>query len=372
MHFIGGSSNVKKSLIYSQDPGGAKFLAPVIAKLYKDGRLPHSTVIMAHPLSEDILSDYEIPFEKLADEIVDSPVSIFDWEVYLKNARIQAVFMSTSSPYKDLSNCNLVEACRNLQCPSIGVLDHWKGIDRFYKDNELRYMPDEICCIDEYCRDAISKLGISNKRIHVVGHPSLEESAINDYEKICFNTGTLKILLISQPIIIDKSFSGIFFLKEKGRRIIDVLVEKIKNICKKNGVKTTIVYRQHPKELKEDKLPESVEMDSHQRWSDSLSNHQVFIGYDSMALIEANVTGMPCISLNLPIFRDIAERVPFQFDYSSHNLSGLENIFTNIIKKDYHDANKKPHSASFLGSTARLSCEIESLLNSTTVVGPQK
>ena len=84
MGFEVKNDNTRKILIYSQDPGGANFLAPAIARLYQEIKSTEDALVVAHPLSEEIFSNYKIPYSKLADEVIDGTVSIFEWECYLK------------------------------------------------------------------------------------------------------------------------------------------------------------------------------------------------------------------------------------------------------------------------------------------------
>jgi hypothetical protein len=347
-----------KTLIFSQDPGGASFLAPAVVMLCNGGLMPDNILILAHPFSEKTFNENSVPYVKLDNEIKSCPVSVHEWECFLKQKNICTVVTSTSSPYIDLTNCNLIEACRKKKCPTIGVLDHWKGMDRFFREKELVYLPDEICCIDEYCRNAIAKLGLNKKHIHIVGHPSLERVSANVVEKEFLDSKIVNILLVSQPFILDRSFKGIFFLKHNGRRIIEIIGEVLKNIFDSKGIKAQINLRPHPKEYRGEVLPNEIELDPFSKWSDSLTNHQIFIGYDSMALIEASVIGKPNISMNLPVFRNMTERFSFNYGYSVNNFSNLEKIIIGLFTKDLKIKENFFIPTSYQGSTKKLYCSI--------------
>lgn len=358
----GGYDDSPKTLIFSQDPGGANFLAPAVVLLCKDGLMPDNILILAHPFSEKIFYDNKVPYVKLAREINSCPVSIYEWECFLKLKNICNVVTTTSSPYIDLSNCNLIEACKNKKCPTIGVLDHWKGMDRFFREKELVYLTDEICCIDKNCQNTIANLGLNKKHIHIVGHPSLERAAANVVEKECLGSKIVNILLVSQPFKVDRSFKGIFFLKHHGRRIIDIIGEVLKNVFDSKGIKAQINLRPHPKESRSDGLPNGIEFDPFSKWGDSLTNHEIFIGYDSMALIEASITGKPSISMNLPVLRNKTERVPFNHGFSVNNFTKFEKIIFGLFTKDINVKKIKNIPDTYQGSTKKLYCSIEKFI----------
>ena len=257
----------------------------------------------------------------------------------------------------------MIEACKINKFPIIGVWDHWKGMDRFFRGKELVYLPDEICCIDEYCKNSITNLGINDNCIHVVGHPSLENLIENSSKEELLDNEVVKLLLISQPFKVDRSFKGIFFLKDQERRIFDILGKELSDIFDRYGQKIKIALRLHPKEARGYELPEGIEFDSYSNWHDSLTNHQIFIGFDSMALIEASILGKPCISLNLPILQKFSERIPFHFDYYLDNLSNLDSTLGDLLKKYHHGTNQASKFASFKCSTLKLSSTIKKFIN---------
>jgi len=162
--------------MYSQDVGGGRFMLPVVKELIAK-RIAPDTVVLVHPLSQPLFGKENIPHQKLEDAIKTMPVSFAKWETYLKVHKVERVFCTTSSPYRDPSNAHLIAAARDAGIPALGIMDHWKGFDRFFSQGRPDFLPDHTCCIDEFCRDKLEDLGAPAHRIHTVGHPYLEKFA---------------------------------------------------------------------------------------------------------------------------------------------------------------------------------------------------
>lgn len=300
-------------------------MLPVVKELIAK-RIAPDTVVLVHPLSQPLFDKENIAHQKLEDAIKTVPVSFATWETYLKEHNVERVFCTTSSPYRDLSNGHLIAAARNLGIPTLGIMDHWKGYDRFFEDGEPRWCPDHICCIDNFCLQKLRDVGFGADCIHVVGHPYLE--------RICAESrgagsaaSSIRVLLVSQPVTSDRSFKGIFFKQFGGQRLID----EIADVLKKGrahpvgqGQRVNMYIRKHPKEQPLEKLPEGMDADPFPEWNTSLREHHIFIGLDSMALVEAGLAGKPCITLDLPGFRSLSDvSVPFAYSKKAVNTAGL-------------------------------------------------
>src|SRR3989338_11639739 len=121
---------VRKALIFSQDVGGAKFLSPVIKNLIKMG--PCDFEVISHPLSEDAFDSMGIPYHRLADAVGPPPIKEASWADFTQEKMISHILCTTSSTYRDLSNSNLIRCANAMEIPCLGVMDHWKGFDRFF------------------------------------------------------------------------------------------------------------------------------------------------------------------------------------------------------------------------------------------------
>jgi len=286
-------------LVYAQDIGGANFILPVLQEILAKHDSPGSAPVdlLIHPHAERFFAVHGLGSRKQEAMFKTLPVSVGCWRDYLAGKGIDRIFCTTSSPYRDLSNCNLIIAARRMGIPVLGVMDHWKGFERFFVNEEPRYLPDQICCIDDTCREILADMGLSPRAVHVVGHPGLERvsrEAVDKKENACAR----RILLVSQPVVRDMSFEGFFFQRVGECRLIDRLAE-ICNHLALDG-RPEVHIRPHPKELSGEALPAGIRLDPYEDWEVSRKNAQVFIGRDSMALVEASLSGGYCISLALP------------------------------------------------------------------------
>ncbi|WIM05112.1 MAG: hypothetical protein OHM77_10455 [Candidatus Nitricoxidivorans perseverans] len=61
--------------------------------------------------------------------------------------------------------------------PSVGVLDHWKGLERFFPERgggAPLALPELLCVPDDVCAQALAGLGMPGGRLRVTGHPRLD------------------------------------------------------------------------------------------------------------------------------------------------------------------------------------------------------
>jgi hypothetical protein len=309
-------------LFYAQDLGGGKFIAPVIKALLACGERSRP-IILVHPLSHVFFHRYGIPYSLVADTVGSLPVSVSSWKHFLEAQRIEYVFSTTSSPYIDLTNSNLILAARNSGIATLGVLDHWKGFDRFCHQGKPDFMPDHICCIDEYTRMRLSDLGISSNRVHVVGHPYLETIHLQAPKERSTDRA-IRILLVSQPVVSDGNFRGIFFKRYGKKRLIDRISDCVKSFSIPSVERLQIAIRLHPKEQSDHTLPAGIEIDENPELETSIKEYDIFLGLDSMALVEAYLMGKYCISLQLPEFKILSDNlIPLSFSEKITNLEDL-------------------------------------------------
>ena len=111
-----------------------------------------------------------------------------------------------------MTNANLILALRKLKIPSLGFFDHWKGFDRLLENNELSYVTDKVCVIDDYVEKKLITLGVTKENIYIVGHPELELRLTNKNIKPIDTKGPKKICILSQPDTVNRNFESILFL----------------------------------------------------------------------------------------------------------------------------------------------------------------
>ena len=322
----------KKILVYSQDVGGAKYIVPVINAIVAK----YQVLVLVHPLSECIFEKENISFCPLTNYFDSSPPSKNEIESFIVQNRISHVFCTISSTYQDLTNAYLVEICGKLKIPTYGIMDHWKGYDRFFDNvGVMAYFPDQIGCIDSFCREELIKLRKDPARVIVVGHPHLErifmEKKPNFQNKVMLN-----ILIISQPDTREKSFIGIFLKKNGPGNILDKILEQSKQID--SSVNYRISYRFHPKEKRLMQLPGDIHVDNAKTWEDALFENDIFLGLDSMLLVEAALAGKKCISLLLPEFSDYGNKtIPYRIWENVGDINNLGMILRRTVKSAKHN-----------------------------------
>jgi len=301
-------------LVYAQDVGGAKFLAPTLPPLLRLRR----TVVIAHPLAEAALREHRVPFRPLARELGGLPVGEDAWETWLRRRSVTHVYCTLSSPLRDRSNAHLVRACVRAGVLSMGVMDHWKGLDRLLAaDGSPDGVPDEILCIDEPSRRALRKLYGRRARVHVVGHPHLE--GLRRLGRRPLNGRPPEIVVVSQPDTADKGFRSVF-----DRKAAAALDAVLRESARSGDPSPRVFFRAHPKETPSPRIERRVPADPAADWERSLREHDVFVGLDSMLLVEAGLAGRGCVALRLGGKCGPTDRtVPYRFAEEVGRLSEL-------------------------------------------------
>ncbi len=321
----------KKVLIFAQDQGGTRFVLPVLKAIIKTEIVKKLNIIV-HPQSDPLFHSEGIPYIPLMNAIGAPPISESVWSNFICQHEIGGVFCTTSSPYLDLSNCNLILSAKDSGIPVMGIMDHWKGYDRFIKSGRPDYLPDRICCIDSFCKEELKKLGISENSIHSVGHPGLEKICSKN-RRMPKPKGKIHVLLVSQPITTDRSFKSIFFYQAGEDRLIDKIVRLINRCFSVKGQDVQISIRPHPKERAMEKWPENITIDDNSNWEKAIKANDIFIGIDSMALIEAHLAGKFCITLDFPELRCFTEPcVPFSYSKQVYTFTDFHEAINSALR----------------------------------------
>lgn len=344
-------------LVYAQDPGGAKFILPAIRKLLEGGEeqsdwLPAS--LMVHPFSRTIFRNTGVPFKDAESLTGSFPVTVPQWRMYLIKKGVQRVFCTTSAPVRDMSNSNLISAARELGVPSMGVMDHWKGFERFFHMGEMAFIPDQLCCIDECCIDRLVELGVPADRIHLVGHPYLE-GILDGFPETAWDSNQARILLVSQPDRYSPEFRSVFACRTSSGVVIDGIAACREKISERTGKAVLIHYRPHPKEHPVGVLPSGIFMDDSLTWEDAVRNHDIFVGLDSMALVEAYLYGKACISLKIEQWEGQSDgTIPYRFSSRVQKIEGLPKLIAELERPRKQSAVGAGEFAFLRGSTGRL------------------
>lgn len=340
-------------LYYAQDPGGTRYLDPVIATLFDEQIFNWS--FMLHPFARNsVLVDdrYAGSYLNFSNQ-TPAPKSYF--ESVITETKPDAIICTTSAQTRDASNSTLIDTARQLGIPCLAGLDHWKGLDRFFESQEARYFPDQLICIDDATKTTLGDAGLDTSRIHPVGHPGLEHI---QHDASVSSTKPWQILLISQPIVQNGAYHGIYDEYINGRRLVDSIADVLRNEIQNGAFEVHL--RRHPKEHAGDALPTSVGIDEIPDWDASRAQYDVFVGFDSMALIEASLSGAPCVRMALPELAGISDQsIPLDFGVPAIKLKDLAGHIHNAV------TNAAAHGPNpFSGSTARAANTIRTFVNS--------
>lgn len=296
-----------KTLVYIQDLGGAKFLLPALNSLKRD-----TFSLMVDSISARFVYSYS---KHDFDTTSPSQTKKGDfWNNILEE--YSSVISTTGTRLINPANCKLIEIAKNRNIPCLGFLDHWKGFERFYNDNlENIYLPDWLGVIDELTVTRLKKENIIPGTLRAVGHPWLDFLFLsNDGQG---QAATKKILIISQPDY-GNDFKSIFCQPHLSDQIATFV-----NAMQGKGYKS--FYRPHPKErgncfidLPRDNM----------NYMDMLTGYDIFIGYDSMLLLEASVLGKQTIRIKSEETRkQSGHTIPLLFGKLLEDIDNIDNSF---------------------------------------------
>jgi hypothetical protein len=340
---------MKIILLYFQDPGGANFLYPVLRKIKSEQNHDFKIKVLCHPLSEGIISDEYL--EPNYNFRLKYPVSIEVWQQFLKDNCVNKVVSTLSSNNFDKSNANLIIAAKILNIQTLGFIDHWKGFGRLLnKKSEPEFCPSWLGVIDRFSINELSKINIKSV-MRAVGHPVLEMAYTKKIQKKRFE----RILLVSQPDNRTKNFDSVFFSKYKNTNLLETLENAIGNCLPRSE----IYYRPHPKEnLK--KLSNIAFRIDNSKKPELFENYDVFIGFDSMLLIEANLVGVESISVCFPEVLDIyKDKIPYRYASKVKNINDFENILNGKITSKKLKASLFENSSNRCLSLIKSFCEAD-------------
>jgi hypothetical protein len=221
-----------------------------------------------------------------------------------------------SANHYDMSNANLIVASKNASIPTIGFLDHWKGFDRLIDDNkDFSYCPNWLGVIDDFTVSNLSDYNLI-ARIESVGHPVLE-SLIN---RKAIQRKTKRIVFVSQPEVENKTYNSLFLTPYRSSTLLAVLTDSINN----SSVDYQLYYRPHPKESPNELLGSSISLDTSSK-NELYDKYDIFIGFDSMLLLEAQLAGASSLSIRFAEVKTVyRDEVPYPYALKIENILDFE------------------------------------------------
>jgi hypothetical protein len=294
-------------------------LAPLVSEID-----PKSFDLIVHPLSKIFIESF---FQDRKYQLLDlrdySPEQFWEKKV----CSYDVVITTTSSKMIDKTNAILIEICRKNDIPTLGFLDHWKGFDRFYDEKgESSYLPNWLGVIDDKTKKRLELRDLVKTKVSVIGQPWLDFLKKKSH-RASFKEEKKSIILISQPDPFN-NFESIFC--EKNNK--DVVNEYL-SLMKAKGYNA--YYRAHPKES--ESCYNNLSLDE-SNFLDIFEKYEIFIGYDSMMLLEAFAMGKKVICLDPLYMKNISDyKIPIKFGISIEkpfsDSPSENNQFQNSISK---------------------------------------
>jgi hypothetical protein len=324
---------MKNILVYAQDLGGAQNVALVARELAKE--IEADMTIIVHPLAKTVFDEFRLPFQLITQQGFNLPLGEKQARQFLDSGGFTHIFCGTSNQHYDPSNSNIIQGARQQGIRCFGLLEHWKGWDRFYNERgALAYVPDILGCIDAFSAAELEQMGVSRERLAIVGHPYLEWVYKQMEAGVFYNQDRRRkvIGLISQPLV-SRNFESMLNTPIESTSLIERIAKIFGEL--QSDFDFAVFYRPHPKERRLAAIPDGVILNEQQRWIDVLKDVDVVVGLDSMALIEAFFAGKKCISLKLPELEGISDmNCPFQFSVPVRSLEQFALVVASALRGD--------------------------------------
>ncbi|MBT3358871.1 MAG: hypothetical protein HN403_04500 [Rhodospirillales bacterium] len=275
-------SGQSRVLFAAHDPGGARFLSPVIPMVLARGL---EVMLAATGPAADI-------WRSLGDVTGDTKTALAEFAPHL---------VVTGTGFGDFERAIWL-AVRNRAVPSVAVIDAWTNLRRrFSGESGVEVLPDALCVPDQIMADEIAAGGWCTSRVHVTGHPHLQETVQRLKNQ---RIGHLRseppiVAFFSEPVIQDHGGASVVGYDQFG--VMDAVVGALGSL----GAARLIV-QPHPREHREnwarwleDKPEDAKRRISIGEWrTDELLNRcDAVVGMTSMVLAEAALSGIASLSL---------------------------------------------------------------------------
>lgn len=149
-------------LIFVEDPGAVNFVADLPANLAKED---FSIQILATGLAVEHLKNRNVSFQELSfKQTACQMIDRFNPKV---------VILGTSENKRSFA-FSLIEHCKSVNLPTIGVIDMAVNADNRFRGEStdpLKHCPQYLVVPDETTRTAFRDLGFDFSKIKLIGHP---------------------------------------------------------------------------------------------------------------------------------------------------------------------------------------------------------
>ncbi len=312
----------KNILIYLQDVGSSNYLIDAINGFnFNNNKLFFILNDNVKNLESNIRKK---KYSKNLSIIVIKRKKKFFFEKYIYKNQINFCIATCAQRKIDNSNYFLIKSALERKINVVTFLDQWKGYDRFkffIKNKKFLH----IGVIDNNQKKHL-KNTFNFLNITVTGHPSLEKL------KTTMKKNDESILIVSEPLVNNK-FKSIFF-KNK------IYTNKLLSFVNQYNYKHTnkkIYYRKHPKENSNKELytlQNIIKIDNLNE-NNSLKKFKYFIGFDTIFLAKAMLTGGKVLKL-----KHINDLNPINFNLK---INKLNNAKLNKLKKNIISSKLRCH-----------------------------
>lgn len=293
-------------LAYAQDAGGARAVLPVIHRLLEGTAFSVQTV--AHGPAVRLIGKSGIPVVPLDSFGYPVPLSPRDAMSLLKRLSPDLFFSGTSHP-RDPSNGRLTAAARQSGIPTVAILDHWKGLERFRETTggPPVFAPALLGVMDGAARAGCLAEGLAPDSLRVVGHPYLEQIRLDrpTADDPGRSAAGRRVVLFCSEIVHDHAFhepcgAACLPLSEVpvgGARLLDLVRTAAETLAARGGASVEVILRAHPNEVGTRRADLRVAAPEEVSDSEAVAAADVVVGLSAMPLIEAAVLGKPAASL---------------------------------------------------------------------------
>ncbi|MBI2102877.1 hypothetical protein HYT55_03495 [Candidatus Woesearchaeota archaeon] len=263
---------VKTIFFFSQDPGSANALFPVIKKI-QERKWLFNVFVFATRQSKEIFRGEGIDF-------TDLDVHHFSPENFPSPALIIVGASAGLCPEK-----SAILFGKERGIPTLSILDFWSNYSSRYseKENDFAYLPDFVLVMDQNARDQMIELGFSQKKVIVTGNPFFDT-----FKLASVQNDTRDILYVSQPEVKEGKYSPNY-----------TLLKDILDVKKELNIPSSLIIRPHPKEdcnAYNEYCTSDIVVDCTSSIRSLLQKSSIVIGRHSMVLFEAVFSGKLVLS----------------------------------------------------------------------------
>lgn len=275
-----------KALFVAEDAGGFNALSPVYEKL----RSPNRVCALFGPACGKIARGSHAKFTKEGD---DRRMKL---EKMFRDCKPDIIVVCPGGWNMNLDKVALMLA-REKGIKTLGMLDYWANYAVRYSTpgtNDLAYVPDALCAIDELCKKQMVKAGFNSRTIHITGNPNFER-----FKKVSRKNQSKLISFFCQP------FSELKKLDKKidcGLDEIEVLSDLILALDAL-GIKGKLAIKLHTRTKQEHKFDKLIKNSGREIYIDRkasaeelVSKSSFVLGMNTMVLFEAALCGKPVLS----------------------------------------------------------------------------